>query len=187
VARKSALNANKRKKLEALFQKHGYEDFKWIDPEKIVVSQWVRMKCMFGCPHYGQKACCPPNMPTVSECERFFREYTDGVIFHIEGKVKKVEDLQTWSKKGNLKLSKLEREVFLSGYERAFLLSVATCRICTQCSFEKENCKEPKISRPTPEAMAVDVYTTARLFDYPIKPVTDYSQKMNRYAFLMVT
>ena len=37
-----------RKKLEELFRKHGYEDFKWMDPRGIVVAQWARMKCMFG-------------------------------------------------------------------------------------------------------------------------------------------
>jgi hypothetical protein len=32
-----------RTELEALFQKHGYRDFKWLDPGE-VVSQWVRTK-----------------------------------------------------------------------------------------------------------------------------------------------
>jgi predicted metal-binding protein len=47
------------KTLEALIRKHGYSDFRWIDPKEIVVAQWVRMKCRFGCPDYGQNACCP--------------------------------------------------------------------------------------------------------------------------------
>ncbi|UCF41791.1 MAG: hypothetical protein JSW43_05565, partial [Gemmatimonadota bacterium] len=80
---------NKREELEALFHKHGYTDFKWIEPEKIVVSQWVRMKCMFGCGRYGQRATCPPNMPSVSECEKFFQEYDDAVVFHFAKEVTK--------------------------------------------------------------------------------------------------
>jgi len=28
-----------RKELEALFHKHGYTDFKWVDPGEVVVSQ----------------------------------------------------------------------------------------------------------------------------------------------------
>jgi len=42
-----------RKELEKIFLKHGYSDFRWIDPGKIVVSFWVRMKCMYGCPEYA--------------------------------------------------------------------------------------------------------------------------------------
>jgi len=177
----------KRQKLEELFRKHGYTDFKWIAPGKIVVSQWVRMKCMYGCGGYGQVATCPPNLPSVSECERFFREYSDAVIFHFEKKVKKPEDRHAWTRKVNAKLSKLEREVFLSGYERAFLLFMDTCRICGECpAGSKEECKEPRLARPSPEGMAVDVYATVRQVGYPIQVLSDYSQKMNRYAFLMI-
>ena len=54
--------------LEEKFLEKGFDDFKWIDPKKIVVSQWVRMKCIFGCWEYGRNASCPPNTPSVSEC-----------------------------------------------------------------------------------------------------------------------
>lgn len=57
------MSAEPRPKLEALFQKHGYTDFKWIEPKDIVVSQWVRLKCTFGCGEYGRNAACPPNVP----------------------------------------------------------------------------------------------------------------------------
>jgi len=176
----------KHEKLEKLFQKHGYTDFKWIDPKKIVVSQWVRMKCMFGCKGYGQCASCPPNIPSVSECERFFKEYSDAVIFHFAEKMNKPEDRHAWSKKVNLKLVKLEREVFLSGFERAFILFMDSCGICDECAKERENCKILKSSRPSPESMAMDVYTTVRQFGFPIEVLTDYAKEMNRYAFLMV-
>jgi predicted metal-binding protein len=184
---RSELSTNKREELEALFCKYGYTDFKWIEPDKIVVSHWVRMKCMFGCGEYGKTASCPPNVPLVSECERFFREYNDAVIFHFEKKVAKPEDRFAWTKKVNAKLSKLEREVFLSGYERAFLLFMDSCRICGECEAGvRENCKQPRLARPSPEALAIDVYATVRQVDYPIHVLPDYSQKMNRYAFLMI-
>ncbi len=64
-----------RRELETLFEKHGYTDFRWIHPQDIVVSQWVRMKCTFGCAEYGRNASCPPNVPAVSECRQFFGEY----------------------------------------------------------------------------------------------------------------
>ncbi len=32
--------------MEQLFSQNGFNDFKWIDPQEIVVSQWVRMKCI---------------------------------------------------------------------------------------------------------------------------------------------
>ncbi|NWG04946.1 MAG: DUF2284 domain-containing protein, partial [Syntrophaceae bacterium] len=110
-----------QKELEKMFKRHGYEDFKWIDPRGIVISQWARMKCMFGCKNYGKCGTCPPNTPSVAECKEFVRGYKTCVIFHFTKKVAKPEDRFDWTRKVNLKLLKLEREVFLSGYYKTFL------------------------------------------------------------------
>jgi predicted metal-binding protein len=178
--------STKHKRLENLFQEHGYSDFKWIDPKKIIVSQWVRMKCTFGCNEYGKSCCCPPNVPPVPDCERFFHEYNTAAIFHFVKKVEQPEDRHDWSKEVNMKLLKLERAVFLSGFERTFLLFMDSCTICRNCKEKKEECKNPRMSRPAPEALAVDVFSTVKLYGFPIEVRTDYSQEMNRYAFLMI-
>jgi predicted metal-binding protein len=180
------LTKGERKKLEVIFQKLGYDDFKWIDPAQIVVSQWTRMKCMYGCREYGKTASCPPNVPSVSECERFFREYADAAVLHFEKKVDKPEDRFAWTREVNLGLVKLEREVFLSGYEKTFLLFMDSCGMCAKCSGDRISCKQPRLSRPTPEAMAVDVFSTVRKAGYPIEVLKDTSLAMNRYAFLMI-
>ena len=172
--------------LEALFAKHGYTDFKWIKAEDIVVSQWVRMKCMFGCAEYGRNATCPPSVPSVSECRRFFSEYSTAVIFHFEKKVAKPEDRHSWSRGVNLELAKLEREVFIAGYAKAFLLYMDSCCICDDCSGMREECKNPRAARPSPESMAVDVFSTVRQYGYPIEVLSEYSQAMDRYAFLLI-
>ena len=180
------LDQNRFRELELLIDKHGYTDYKWIKPRDIIVSQWVRMKCMFGCGGYGQSACCPPNIPSVAESQRFFQEYSQAIIFRFTKKLNRPEDRHAWSRKVNLKLLKLEREVFLAGYERTFLLFMDSCNICAECSGEKDKCREPTMARPSPEAMAVDVYQTVKQIGFPIAVRTDYTQEMNRYAFLMI-
>ena len=180
------LTSKKRQPLDAIFKKKGYTDYKWIDPKKIIVAQWVRMKCEFGCGEYGRCAACPPNTPSVAECAQFFSEYSDALILHFEGIMDKPEDRHAWSAKINAKLLKLEREVFLAGYERAFLLFMRSCCFCKECTGDRQTCKKPRMARPAPEAMAVDVYSTVRQYGFPINVRTDYNQKMDRYAFLMV-
>jgi predicted metal-binding protein len=175
-----------RQALEALFEEHGYEDYRWIDSKEIVVAQWVRMKCMFGCGEYGQNAACPPNVPSVPECRRFFDEYSTGVIFHFEKTVDEPEDRHAWTEQVNRGLVQLERAVFVSGYEKAFLLFMDSCELCKKCAGEREECKKPRMARPAPEAMAVDVFTTVRKYGYPIEVLNDYDQAMNRYAFLLI-
>ena len=172
--------------LEALFAKHGYTDFKWVEPKDIVVSQWVRLKCMFGCPDYGKNASCPPNVPSVSECRQFFNEYSATAIFHFEKTVDKPEDRTAWAKQINQALLKLEREVFLSGHQKAFLLFMDSCDMCADCPGTRAGCKSPKLARPTPEAMGIDVFSTVRQCGFPIKVLDNYAQPMNRYAFLLI-
>jgi predicted metal-binding protein len=181
-----ALTAEQRKTIDSVMQSHEYTDYKWIDPQQIAVAQWVRMKCMFGCGEYGHGGACPPNTPSVPECERFFKEYGDGIILHFEGLMDKPEDRHTWSARINAKLVKLERAVFLAGFERAFLLFMDSCCFCKECSGNRETCEQPRMARPAPEAMAVDVYSTVRKFGFEINVRTDYGQKMDRFAFLMV-
>jgi predicted metal-binding protein len=181
-----SLTSEKRQTIGAIFREKGYTDYKWIDPQKIVVSQWVRMKCQFGCGEYGRCGACPPNTPSVTECEQFFAEYSNAIILHFEGAMKKPEERHAWSRKINAKLLKLEREVFLAGYERAFLLFMDSCCFCKDCTGDRRTCNEPRMARPAPEAMAVDVYSTVRQFGFPINVRTDYDQKMDRYAFLLV-
>ena len=175
-----------RKQLETLFLKHGFHDFKWFNPQNIVVSQWVRMKCMFGCKEYGKNACCPPNTPSVQECKSFFSEYSEGVIFHFEKTLDNPEMRHEWTNGINAKLLSLEREVFLAGNPKAFLLFVDSCSICPECAAERAKCKNKRSARPAPEAMAVDVFSTVSALDYPIKVLRDYSAEMNRYGFMLV-
>ncbi|MBN1938115.1 MAG: DUF2284 domain-containing protein [Candidatus Aminicenantes bacterium] len=172
--------------LEDLFRSHGFEDFKWFPPKDTVTGQWVRMKCLFGCPEYGKNGSCPPNTPPVEECARFFGEYKRGVIFRFEKKVKDPEERHAWTREVNARLSTLEREVFLMGKVKAFLLFMDSCTICPDCGGSRDKCKNPKKARPTAEAMAVDVYSTVLRAGYPVEVLADYEKAMNRYAFLLI-
>jgi len=173
-------------RIDAIVHNHGYGDYKWFDPKAIIVSQWVRMKCEYGCPSYGRIASCPPNTPSVEECRRFFSEYTAGLVFHFQKVAPEREVRFAWSVKTNVALTKVERDIFLAGYPKAFLLFMDSCHICPECVATRYECKEAKLSRPTPEGMSVDVYETVRQLGFPIEVLTDLSDKMDRYAFLLV-
>jgi predicted metal-binding protein len=174
------------KQIESILQQHGFEDYQWLDPHEIVVSQWVRMKCVFGCPDYGRLASCPPNLPSVEECQRFFQEYQHALVFHYQKVAPDNAVRKTWINRTNLKLIKLESAIFLAGFPRSFALFVDSCGICPECVPDRADCKKPKLSRPTVEGLAVDVFSTVRKLDYPIEVLTDPKQTMNRYAFLLV-
>lgn len=172
--------------LESLFRDRGFSDFKWLDPKKVVVSEWVRLKCMFGCTNYGRAACCPPNTLPLPDCRRLFDEYARAVVFHFQKQMVNPEDRHAWGKEVNHGLLQVEREVFLAGYYKVFLLLMASCHLCADCVPDRVLCKDPSGSRPTPEGVAVDVFATVRPLGYPIEVLDRYDLPMNRYAFLLV-
>ncbi len=181
-----SLDTEQRDQIENILKSHNYSDFKWIDPKKIVVSQWVRMKCRFGCSEYGHGGTCPPATPSVAECREFFSEYEDAVILHFEGLMDKPEDRHAWTAKINAQLVQLERSVFIAGFERAFQLFMDSCSFCRECSETRETCKKPRMARPAPEAMAVDVYTTVRQAGFEINVLPEYDRTMDRFAILLI-
>lgn len=172
--------------LEALFLKQDLTDFKWIKAEQIKVAQWVRFKCLFGCPVYGKKGTCPPNTPSIEECRAFFSEYSDAAIIHFQKTLAEGEDYRAWGRGLNKRLLELEREVFLSGYHKAFLVSFEACGQCGECQANRLECVDKKAARPGADALGVDVYATARSVGYPIQVLKSRDETMNRYAFLMV-
>lgn len=171
--------------MESIFVKHGCADFKWIDPQQIVVSQWVRFKCRFGCDSYGDTV-CPPNLPSIEVCREFFSEYSEAVLFHFAGKVEKPEDRHEWTRGINGRLLALETEVFLLGYHKAFVLYVDPCNICVECVSDGDDCRYPMSSRPAPESLGVDVFSTARALGFDIEVLTGYDQTMNRFGMLLI-
>ena len=175
-----------RESLEKIFVKHDFRDFRWINPQDIVVSQWVRLKCTFGCPSYGKKGSCPPNTPSVAECREFFSEYRYAVVFRVQAQVEDPGKRSAWSAGVNSALLKVEREVFLHGLPKTFLLFLDECCLCSECPGTRLECKNLKSCRPCPESLAVDVFATVRTYGYPIEVLTDYQQVMNRYSFLLI-
>ena len=175
-----------RSKIESMIREHGYDDFRWISGKDVVVSQWPRFKCMFGCPTYGKKGTCPPSVPSVEECREFFREYKQIAVIHLKKKLDDPEDRKDWSKKTNIDLLKVERGAFLLGHQKAFLLFMDECRICEDCPGSRIECKNLPLARPCPEALGVDVFSTVRKLEFSIEVLTDYKQEMNRYSFLMI-
>ena len=174
-----------KKDIESLILKHGLKDYQWIGPEEIVISQWVRMKCICGCDEFGRPA-CPPHMPSVQECHELIHEYNHIIIFRFEKEVAYNDFPKKWAREVSYQLLNLEKEIFLSGCYKTFFLNAFSCNLCHECKAGKKACKYPKLLRPTPEALGIDVFTTVRQLDYPIEVLQEDSKVMNRYAILLI-
>ena len=172
-------------RINEILKSQGFEEFKWVDASEIMVAQWVRVKCLFGCSEYGSGA-CPPNTPLVEECKSFFSEYQRAVIVVLKKHADKKNYPSDWSKQMTKNLLEVERQIFLSGYYKIFLLNQTCCSLCKDCKGNRNDCANKKDSRPSPEAFAVDVYETLRNANIDINVVAENPGGMKRIAILMI-
>ncbi|MDO9509314.1 MAG: DUF2284 domain-containing protein [Thermovirgaceae bacterium] len=171
--------------VDTILDAAGFVDHIWVAPSTMTVSQWVRMKCMFGCPDYGRNASCPPNVPSVSECRELLLEYSHAVLIHLVCDVL-IEARKEWSRTKQKVLMEAEKQIFLSGNERAFLLSFENCNLCDECVSSPRDCRLPYIRRPTMEAFAIDVYSSVRQHGYSISVKKDLTETADRFALLLI-
>ncbi len=174
------------KTVESLLEAHGFKDYRWIDAKEIVIRQWVRSLCIHSCPDYGKRAVCPPNMPSIGECERFFAEYDRALILRFEMKAHhRKKDSEVFCQIDESLLD-LEKRLFYEGYPKALLLPATVCYRCDECTQSLTECRFKDKARPTPEALGVDLFTTVKKVGYPLDVLKDMDDMMNRYAILMV-
>ena len=162
--------------LEEELKKLAFEDGAYvlmpIDPNEIVVSNWVRLKCQYGCPSYAKKLSCPPYSPTPDDTRQILKEYSKAYLIGFTGSIFKKYGTQKYSeifpkalKNIRKSIFELEKHAFLSGYYKSFTYGFCgPCTLCEQCVVEEGvlSCENAKESRPSMEAAGIDVFETVR-------------------------
>lgn len=136
----------------------GADEATIIDPKNVVVAEWVRMKCQYGCGYYGKRHTCPPFAPAPEATRRLLSDYSKAVLLRIQ----LVGEEQYLAKSAEIReiVSELERQVFIAGYPKAFGLPVGHCDLCDPCDVTT-TCRFPNKARPPMEACGIDVNSTA--------------------------
>jgi predicted metal-binding protein len=90
----------------------GAEKAKIIDTDTVVMAEWVRWKCLYGCPLYAKDPFHPPVAPDAESTKKVLREYTKAILLNGP-------DGQTLTEAA----VKLEGEAYHRGYYKAFALT----------------------------------------------------------------
>ncbi|MBO3799219.1 MAG: DUF2284 domain-containing protein [Thermoproteota archaeon] len=164
------------KSLEELCEiavKLGAAEAKVIKAGDVVVRDWVRLKCQYGCGGYGKRLTCPPYSPTPEQTRRILSGYSSAILLRFEPELLKVHKI----------VAKLEREAFLSGYYSAFGLASGPCPFCKECNLK--SCVHPELARPSMEACGIDVYAAARGAGFTIEVVKTRKEKPKYFGLLL--
>lgn len=156
-----------------------------IGADEIPVDERVTLKCQIPrCFGYGTGAHCPPNTLKPSELESLLRKYNRAVFFikDIPPEVI-VRDKATIRERVDAyqliyrMVSEIESAAFYDGHYLAFGFGAGSCRhtYCGQhkecLSLKGERCRFSLLSRPSMEAVGIDVYKMVARAGWDIYPI----------------
>ena len=168
---------------------YGLEAIFPFSTEKIVVAEWVRMKCHYGCNRYNTNWCCPPATPSSDQARVILGEYSLALLlvgnqncqeFYLNNGRKRAKQVRYW--KGTVSL---ERLLFLEGYYKAFSLVGETCALCKECTYP-EACRFPQERRPAVESFSIDVIGTLQNLGKTSRVARHVSESFGYYGIILV-
>jgi hypothetical protein len=90
----------------------GAENAKIIDTSSVVVEEWVRWKCLYGCAFCGKDAYHPPYAPDAESTKKIMGEYSKAILM-TGAKGKALTETAV----------RLEGEAYHMGYYKAFAMT----------------------------------------------------------------
>lgn len=157
--------------------------------EKIVVAEWVRLKCHYGCSRFNTNWTCPPSTPTPDKVQAILDEYKLALLlvgskscadFYLNNGRKRIDQVRCW--KGTISL---ERMLFLEGYYKAFSLVGECCALCKECAFP-EDCRFPQEKRPSVESFSIDVIGTLKNLGTTSTVATQTCETYTYYGIILL-
>lgn len=164
-----------------------------ISTRDVVVSQWVRFKCRYGCKGYAKHLSCPPYAPSPAETRAMVDEYERGILLRFDGVPGHghfgpgdiPEDFHEFYKDLILHVNRLvhrvEKTAFYDGFYKAFGFGGYPCIYCDECVAEQAKgavdesfrrcCRHMDMVRPSMEAAGMDVFATARNVGWDISTI----------------
>jgi predicted metal-binding protein len=164
-----------------------------IPTKDVVVADWVRFKCRFGCKGYAKHLSCPPYAPSPAETRAMVNEYGTGILLRFDGVPGHesfgpedipedfhgfYRDLILWV---NTTVHLLEKTAFYDGYYKAFGFGGYPCIYCEECVAEecegtvdestRRLCRHMDMVRPSMEAAGMDVFATAARVGWRISTI----------------
>lgn len=165
--------------------KLGATQAKIVKVEEIPVDERVTLKCQIPrCFGYGVSAHCPPNTMKPAELRGLLKQYHWAVFF-----IKEVPPEVIVRDKATIKervaayqeiykiVNELESTAFYDGHYLAFGFAAGSCRhtFCGQqescLAMEGKKCRFSLKSRPSMEAVGIDVYKMAARAGWDIYPI----------------
>ncbi|OFV72372.1 DUF2284 domain-containing protein [Acetobacterium wieringae] len=152
----------------------GFDDVMEIAPDSVVVTEFAKNKCAFGCSSANLKHCQANEIP-LAETKRLLSSYS--CAFLIKG-IPGTGEFQR-------KMLEAERLAFTGGYHKAFAFWAGPCHICPSCDLTAP-CLNTKNRRPSMEGSGIDVFETVRNNGETLKTLAAKDEFVKYYGLLLL-
>ena len=168
---------------------YGLNDITPFSVNKIIVAEWVHLKCRYGCKNYNSSWSCPPATINPEKAQKVINEYSVALLmtgrknhsdFYLNNATKRGVQVKCW--KGMLSL---ERMLFLEGYYKAFSLVGECCALCKICAYP-DDCRFPQEKRPSVESFSIDVIGTLKNLGTTPQVAFNKDEPFNYYAIMLL-
>jgi len=156
-----------------------------IATDQVVVADWVRLKCQYGCGAYGSRLTCPPHSPPPEVTRRVLSHYRQALLLRMERTGGGWKEETRQRRQMSEVVADLERELFLAGYHRAWGMGAGPCSLCAECD-PSGPCCFPHQARPSMEACGIDVYTTVRQVGWEIEVVQTLEAPFRLFGLVLM-
>jgi predicted metal-binding protein len=139
-----------------------------MKPEELVIEEKVREYCMQNkCGQYGRNFMCPPKVGSVESNRKKILDFDSCLVLIKKHKLINPENREEFyipAKELHKILLEIENEAKELGYNKATSLIAGNCRMCKPCKivFGEKNCPYPEKSRPSAEALGINVIETIK-------------------------
>lgn len=170
-------------------RKFGITTVQSFSVDKLIIKDWVNLKCRYGCTSYGTNWSCPPATPKPDEARKIISEYATALLleghrkctdFYRNNRRKREDAVRYW--KG---IVSTERFMFLEGYYKAFALVNGMCSLCKQCTYP-DKCQFPQEKRPTIESFSIDLIGTLHNLGATSNVATNCEDAFNYYGLVLL-
>jgi predicted metal-binding protein len=168
---------------------------KVIPSDLVIVAEWVRFKCRYGCKGFAKHMGCPPYAPSPEETRRMVKEYRYGLLLRFDGIPGHTDitpdqipdDFHPWFRDlilwVNGTIHFIEKTAFYDGFYKAFGFGAYPCIYCEHehCVAEEQpgvvdesirrKCRHMDKVRPSMEAGGMDVFATAKNAGWPLTTI----------------
>lgn len=152
----------------------GFDDLLEITTNSVVITEFAKNKCAFGCSSANLKHCQANEIP-FEETGRLLSTYSRA--FLIRGTPGTGEFQR--------KILAAERLAFTGGFHKAFAFWSGPCHICPTCDLAKP-CLNTKNRRPSMEGSGIDVFETVRNNGETLKTLACKDEFVKYYGLLLL-